>query len=241
MGQTKGDAQGGPADRTYDIRGFVSVNDALQVRRAGDPETETYHSRIQGVSQGRLSIAWPTSRGVPMVVQPGQVLDFHIVRDGALENFGGLVEEATPGPLALISVFAVSPIRKIQRRQYVRVKCLMPVEISGVAAGQIGTEASAETAIQTVSSDISAGGISFRHARRFPEGSRATLRLSLPDGRPDLVVPCMVVYSKFVSERRTLYRTALRFIGLSESERSRIIRFVYRTQLQAQRSGNRAG
>ncbi len=154
---------------------------------------------------------------------------------------GGFVYVATPGPLALISVFAVSPIRKIQRRQYVRVKCLMPVEISGVAAGHIGTEASAETAIQTVSSDISAGGISFRHARRFPEGSRATLRLSLPDGRPDLVVPCMVVYSKFVSERRTLYRTALRFLGLSESERSRIIRFVYRTQLQAQRSGNRAG
>jgi c-di-GMP-binding flagellar brake protein YcgR len=179
-----------------------------------------------------LSIPWPTDRGIRLIAHPGDVLDFYFIRGGTPHIFSGVVERTERGPLPQIAVIIDGPAQQIQRRQNYRVKCLLPIQVVGTLPEDPANESSATLIIKTVSSDLSAGGISFRSARKIPEGTLLNIKLSIPDNGPPISASCSVIYSEFVSEHQTLYRTALRYIVLSEGERARIVRFIYRIQLR---------
>jgi c-di-GMP-binding flagellar brake protein YcgR len=215
-----------------DPRFYATINEALQVRMPDDPHPVTYYSRVQDASGGLLTILWPTDRGIRLITHPGNVLDFFFIRGGIPHSFSGVVENIDTGPLPQITVIVDGPAQQVQRRQNYRVKCLMPIEIAGTVREDPADETSPCLFIRTVTNDLSAGGLSFRHGRRIQEGTQINIKLSLPDNGPAISIPCSVIYSEFVSENQTLYRTALRYIALSEGERSRIVRFIYRTQLQ---------
>lgn len=232
MEQAKFKGSGASLSSAKENKSFAEINETLQVRIPGDPDPVTYYSRVQDESKGRLIIAWPTDRGIRMVIRKGQLLDFYFVREGIPNNFSGLVEGTRSEPMPQVGILVSGPVRQAQRRQNVRVKCLLPLEIHGTERKDPADESSPVLAIRTVSSDLSAGGISFRHAKRFSEGALVNITMSLPDNGPDINIPCTVIYSEYVSAHQTLYRTGLRYLALSESERARIVRFIYRTQLQ---------
>jgi c-di-GMP-binding flagellar brake protein YcgR len=211
---------------------FVEVNEVLQVRIPDDPNPVTYYGRVQDVSSQKLLISWPTDRGIRMIVRKRQTLDFYFIREGIPNNFIGLVDETQAAPLPQLGILVKTPVRQVQRRQNFRVKCLLPIEIFGTKREDPANESSPALTIRTVSTDLSAGGISFRHAERIPEGMLVNIKLSIPDSGPAINIPCAVIYSDYISEHQTMHRTGLRYIALSEGERSRIVRFVYRTQLQ---------
>ena len=232
MKQTSREASRVQANPMDGIRSLIAANEDLEVRIPEDAAPVTYYSKARDASGERLLIAWPADRGTRMAIRKGQLLDFCFVRKGIPNNFSGLVDETLMEPSPEVWILLNGPLRQVQRRQNFRVKCLLPIEIYDTTPEDPANESSPAPVIQTVSTDLSAGGISFRHARRIPEGTRVNMKLSLPDNGPVINVPCAVIYSEHVLAHQTLYRTGLRYLALSEGERSRIVRFVYRTQLQ---------
>jgi c-di-GMP-binding flagellar brake protein YcgR len=219
-----------PADN---LKSLLAVNDTLQLRTSEENRDQaTYYSRINDISQGKLVIAWPTSRGIRLIAYADQMLDFYFVRDGTPYSFSGLVDETSSEPLPQVTIILSSPITTVQRRQNFRIKCLLPVEI----IGNIKEDAHAETitplSIRTTSYDLSASGISIRHGKRIPEDSLLTVKISLPDEGAVISIPGSVIYSEYLSENKVLYRTGIRYLAITEKERARIVRFVYRKQLQ---------
>jgi c-di-GMP-binding flagellar brake protein YcgR len=215
------------------LKSLLTVNDTLQTRTSEENRDQaTYYSRINDISEGKLVIAWPTSRGIRLIAYADQMLDFYFVRDGTPYSFSGLVDETSLEPLPQITIILSSPITTVQRRQNFRIKCLLPVEV----IGNIKEDARAETvtplSIKTTSYDLSASGISIRHAKRIPEDSLLTVKISLPDEGPVIGIPGSVIYSEYLSENKVLYRTGIRYLAITEKERARIVRFVYRKQLQ---------
>jgi c-di-GMP-binding flagellar brake protein YcgR len=87
-------------------------------------------------------------------------------------------------------------------------------------------------AIQTTTYDLSAGGIAILNSKRFPEDTPVEIKLALPDGAPIIKLPCRVVYSEAPADKPALYRTGMRYLTITEKERARIVRYVYRTQLK---------
>jgi c-di-GMP-binding flagellar brake protein YcgR len=209
----------------------IAPNEILQVRIQNDPNPVTYYSRVLSISKGILSMPWPTDRGIRLITRPGQILDFYFIRGGTPHYFCGLVEKANAGPLSQMEIAIKTPAQQVQRRQNCRVKCLLPIEIV-YAKEDAGDKSSSGLTVKTVCTDLSAGGVSFRQARHTPEGTLVHVKLSLPDNGPPIGIPCSVIHSGYASEHQTLYRTALRYVALSEGDRSRIVRFIYRTQLK---------
>jgi c-di-GMP-binding flagellar brake protein YcgR len=222
------------SNRNYfdELKSHITINDILQVRIMDDPNSDTYHSRIDDISEGKLVIAWPTNRGIRLILHRDQILDFFFVRDGTPHMFSGLVDETKQEPLPQITVILSSAVSQVQRRQNFRVKCLIPVEIAGTIREDPRSDETTVLNIKTVSNDLSASGISVRFAKRIPEGSLINIKLSLPDSKPPIGIPCSIIYSEYLTENQILYRTGIRYLALSESERARIVRYVYRTQLQ---------
>ncbi|HTY62101.1 MAG TPA: PilZ domain-containing protein [Acidobacteriota bacterium] len=219
---------------SMDPKFYAAPDDALQIRIPDGSDPTTYYSRVVSISNGVMVISWPTDRGIRLITRPGNVLDVFFMRDGIPHSFSGVVEKTETEPPPQITVIVDGPAQQIQRRQYYRSKCLLPLEIAGtVREDEADGTSPSLILIRTITSDISAGGVSFRYARRIPLGTQLNLKLSLPDNKPAISIPCSVIYSEFVAEHQKLYRTGLRYLALSEGERARIVRFIYRTQLQS--------
>lgn len=217
------------------LKSYITINDILQVRLMDDPNSATYHSRIDDVSEGKLVLAWPTHHGVRLILHRDQILDFYFVRDQKPHMFSGLVDDARHEPLPQITIILSSPVSEVQRRQNFRVKCLIPVEIEGEIREDPRSDATTVLKVKTVSNDLSASGLSVRFSKRIPEGSLVNIKLTLPDDGPPIHLPCSVIYSDYLTENQILYRTGIRYLTINEAERARIVRYVYRTQLQGLR------
>jgi c-di-GMP-binding flagellar brake protein YcgR len=221
---------------TEELNSFSAINEILQVQMMDGEDTSNYHSRINDISESRLIIAWPTRNGIRLLVRRDQMLEFSFLRDGTPYAFNGLVDETDPGPLPQITIIVSSPVTRVQRRQNFRAKCLVPVEITGEFKNDPADDRPVMHIIPATTYDLSASGFSVLHEKKIPEDVVLESALSLPDSGPLIKVPCKVIYSEGRAENAAQYRIGMQFLQLTETERARIVRFVYRTQLKCLRS-----
>jgi c-di-GMP-binding flagellar brake protein YcgR len=210
------------------------MNALLQVRLEGDKDSSGYHSRVEDIFESRLVISWPTNKGIKLPVHVNQVLDLSLVRDGIPYAFRGLVEKTTSEPIPQVTLTLSSSVIRVQRRQNVRVKCFATVEVTGTISADIaGSEGKPQIVTFKIATyDLSAGGMSIRHSTQIPEGTLLEAKLELPDRGPLIKIPCRVVHSEKIPRSTNMYHTGILFLALSESERSRIVRHLYRKQIE---------
>jgi len=221
---------------TDDIKKYVSINETLQVRIFDDPDSPTGYSRINDIAEGRLVIAWPTHRGKRMLLHRDQMLTFFILHGEVPHEFGGLVDELDhSAKLPQIKIIPGNSIIRVQRRQNFRIKTIIPLEIAAQVRDP-KEDSLSSICFQTTTWDLSAGGLSIRYARRFPEETPVEVKMALPDEGPVIKLPCRVVYSDALAENPSIYRTGMCYLAITEKERARIVRYVYRTQLKGLRS-----
>jgi c-di-GMP-binding flagellar brake protein YcgR len=214
----------------------VEVNELLQVKMPG--ENTTHYSRVNDAQEGAIVVAWPTSRGIRMPLRPEQAVDFSFTREGVSYGFTGLIQETNPDPPPQVTVRFYSDIQRIQRRQNFRIKCFMPVEVTGTISKEMtesGERQSQGLYIKTTTYDLSAGGLAIRHTIRIPEESIIEVKLGLPDGGPEIRTPGRITYSERVSGNGSLYQMGIDCFASTEWERARIIRYLYRIQLRSLR------
>ncbi len=224
-------------DFSKELQALRAINESLQVRVPDSEASGGYYSRIDDISEGRLVVAWPTRRGMRLPVHRDQILDFSFLRGGVPYTFTGLVDETRLGPPALLTVIVTSPVMQVQRRQNFRIKCLVPVEIRGSFKVDSSKDSLSAIEIKTATYDLSASGMGLLHAKRIPEETHLDVRMRLPDGGPALKIPCRVVYSENLPGNTAQHRMGISYLSLTESERARIVRYIYRTQLKGFRAG----
>ncbi|HXW34078.1 MAG TPA: PilZ domain-containing protein, partial [Acidimicrobiales bacterium] len=109
-----------------------------------------------------------------------------------------------------------------QRRQWVRVRVAVPVELKGT-----GTR---KASLSTSTVDISGGGVRLGDARPMRRGDGVSMAIELPDGSVEVTGRILDIASG--GEAR------VKFEGLSEGASKRIVRFVFDVQRD---SGRTAG
>jgi c-di-GMP-binding flagellar brake protein YcgR len=217
------------------LQSIRAINEPLQVQILDTENTGNYYSRINDISEGRLVIAWPTRRGIRLLVRRDQILELSFVRDGNPYAFTGLIDETNLGPPPEVTIILSSPVMQVQRRQNFRIKCLVPVEIYGSYKEDKRDDSLSTIDIKVPTYDLSASGLGIRHMKRIPEETYLDVKMALPDDGPVLKIPCRVIYSESLPENHAQYRTGISYLTLTESERARIVRYIYRTQLKGLR------
>ena len=221
-------------DFTEDIKTYIVTNTPLQVRFVDEPNSATYYSAIRDISEGRLVMTWPTHGGTRMLVHRDQILDFSFMHEGAPHEFSGLVDEMSTESAPQITVIMSTAIATVQRRQNFRVKSMIPVTIAGSTRNAKDGSLTA-LHIRTIACDISASGMAFQYSNLIPEDTLLEVKLALPDNASAINIPCCAVYSQMSAENSTMYRIGICYLAMSESDRARIVRYVYRTQLKSLR------
>jgi c-di-GMP-binding flagellar brake protein YcgR len=213
----------------------LTINELLQVQLQEDSISSVYRSRIENIVDQKLLATWPTLAGIRMPVHADQMLSFSLVREGIAYSFNGLVDSTATEPLPQITVIINSEIHRIQRRQNFRIRSLLPIELSGEIRGTSSNETSHPFFLKTTTYNISAGGIAIRIQKGIPEGTLLEAKIGLQDKEPIIKVPCHVVYSEPSFDNPKLQQNGIQFLAITEKEKARIVRYVYRTQLKGVR------
>lgn len=212
---------------------FVSVDDLLQVTVPDDPNSATYHSRVKDITEGQIIIAWPTHRRMRLPAKKNQRLSFSYLHNKIPYAFDGVVGERRDHPIPEVAIHSVGPVEKTQRRQNFRVKCLIPVEITGTPDAPAGDDPSKNILfIKTVTVDLSAGGIGVHLPKDSSEGTLVDIKLSLPDQEPAIKIRCRIAYTRQLPENVAMFHWGLQFLAISEREQARVRRYCQRQQLQ---------
>jgi len=244
----------------------LMVNELLQVQCPDEGYAGIYRSRIEDIVEEKLMVAWPSDGGFRLPVHLDQMLDFSLVRNNNAYTFSGMVDGTSDEPLPLVTIIISSAIQRVQRRQDFRVKCLLPIEVIGTlpeTSKEASKEPDAEAPkpaelaeptpeaperpeasdarpvtlrLKTHTYDLSASGVSIRSEAVVPDGALLNVKISLPDDGPLMRIPCQATHCSVVPENPNIYHAGIRFLGIDEKDKARIVRFVYRTQLQGLRS-----
>ena len=116
----------------------ITVNDLLDVRLLDDAEPASYVSRVNDISSDKVVIAWPTNRGILMVLRKDQALELSFVRSGSAYALVGLVKETNSEPPPSVTLRLNGMPTRVQRRQHFRFKSFIPVEVVGSIVSDIG-------------------------------------------------------------------------------------------------------
>jgi hypothetical protein len=155
-------------------------------------------------------------------------LDWHDVHaetgsgSGTFRMLGTLeVVVHRPGAtVCLLSPHSAGEVRPT--REWLRVRTEVPVHIANLQGG------SEEAVVDTVSVDLSGGGIRLRDGTGLKVGATLTLLIELPSGQVE--VDCQTVSQGHDGS------AGLRFLRRPESVSQQIIRHVYDVQLAARRA-----
>jgi c-di-GMP-binding flagellar brake protein YcgR len=221
-------------DITGDSLSLVTVNDILQVKIKSDEFSGNYYTRVNNIEDGKIIVSWPTHRGIRLPVHRDQILEFFFLRNGIPCVFNALIEDTDPGPIPQVTIIPTSAIIQRQRRENFRIKSIIPVEIWGTIPGSDSNGfTDSVVAIKEVTYDLSASGFSVRYSEAILEGTILEAKIELPDDGPRIKMPCQIAYCEEVFGHLSLYQIGVRYLDLSERERARIVRYLYRTQLRS--------
>jgi len=215
----------------------LEINDLVQVRCHGDESASAYPSRVDDAVGRRVTLSWPTDRGIRVPIHKDQSVALFFIREDAVYSYEGIVEERVITPIPRVVVHLVGSEQRIQRREYFRVRVMLPVELLGAVetSGKPIDIRDSILHIQTLTSDLSGAGFAFHHRTAIPIGTVFETKLTLENDIPPLQLLSRVVSADSVrglNDRRA-FHIGLIFIGITEDHRSQIVRHVFKIQQTA--------
>jgi len=213
----------------------LQINDQLQITVKGTDEDvpTTYLSRVEDVKGSEISIGWPTNRGVRAPVHPGDVLCITYRAEAAVLATDARIVTRELEPIPLLIVRTEGPVRRIQRREFVRVPAMVEVELKSRVAAPFKPRAGEldPNIIVARTTDISGGGFAIKYNAQPQVGTVYDVKLTLPEAHKALFVSAKVVRVESVIEAdRKYYVSGFAFFQISEALRRQIISFVFRFQ-----------
>lgn len=221
----------GKEERHITEENIFKINQRLQIEIVGDIETGLYHSRIEDISTEKMVIAMPMSKGYPVNVSRGSQLFGKIITNGAVYRFKSVVIDKRMHPLPVWIVSPPSDIKKVQQRAFVRIEIMLPLRLEF-----IDTEEQENDALNVITKDISGGGLRIVSKQPFKLNRRLKLHIELLEmGMVDAIGE--IVRIEHPQPENPVYWVGIKFIHITEAHRSKIIKFIFKKQLEYRQKG----
>ncbi len=189
------------------------------------PSDESFPAQVEAADDTSAMIK-PESRGRELPPIGASIRVTYVRKDGLYERMGK-VTHLTEGPPTVVNVGLLGEATRTQRRDHARTDASLNVDVA------IGDRAPT----RCVTKDVSGGGVSFflREAPLLSEGQEFAVVLNVPDGRLPIRARCQ---AKFVREvlRGSRWHIGSQFLDITDDDRQRLVRFVFRLSLMHGRS-----
>lgn len=202
---------------------FISTKNGSEVR---------YRSRIEDIHDDDMVIAMPMSKGIPVMLSCGEVFWGRIIANSTAYGFTSSLISRHLWPIPVWTIALPYNLKKIQLRAFVRINATFPVQVAEIVDGKIAEEAMTEA----VTKDISGNGLQLVSNRAWPSGTKLMVTVDYPDFGP-ITHSSEVVRVQPPEPGKEFYMLGIKFLTISKKDRSKIIKLIFKTQLELRRKG----
>lgn len=190
---------------------------------------ERHPSRVEEIGKDYCLIAMPMAKSVPIILLQGTRFNGRVVVDGMVWQFTSEFLDKRIHPIPVWVISRPFDIKKIQLRAFVRIDTVLPVEL------QVLSEDGSEPVFAASTSDISGGGLRAVSKQQLQVGTNLKVSLDLPG--TGVVQGAGVIVREELLPDRVLYAAGIKFTELAEKDRDKIIKYIFRKQLERRQKG----
>lgn len=199
-----------------------------------DPETNQrriYFSRIEDMTEEEsLTISAPFRRGFYLPPWQNRAVSARVTANNCAYLFKSTLIRYVTEPIPLWILAWPSEISKLQMRSFVRLDIVLDIKLE-ILDDHLLEE---NRIVNTLTRDISAGGLRAVFSRNIPPETKVKITLPLPDGA---VVEASgqiirIIPPEVPGDRQT---AAIEFTEINERVRGQIVKFIFRKQVERRR------
>ncbi|MDR2884190.1 MAG: flagellar brake domain-containing protein [Deferribacteraceae bacterium] len=219
-------------NKSNEVQSVLQRNTKLMVILANG-DGNSYDSRIEDIDDDQLMISMPTNRGRPMPVAKGSILNVSAIAGNGKSDFDCRVLSVVKTPIYMLVVTLPDALRHEQMREFFRVPVHLRVKVFLGNLDKLDIFNKTSRAVpfyDGLVDDLSGGGCRLSCDSGIIEGDVIVLDLSnsLVDGIKQL--ECKAVRVAFRPNGKRII--SLKYSNISETNRDKIIRYVFRRQLE---------
>ncbi|AVX20750.1 MULTISPECIES: flagellar brake protein [Carboxydocella] len=206
----------------------LSVNQNVEIELLEENLSGVYRSRVEEIAPDRIILALPFSKGVPVPVRVGSQILVRYFDQSAIYSFKSEVISRATAPQAILSISIPESVNRVQRRNYVRLDDSVPLTFYKLQEDDI-------TGTDTVTKDISGGGVRIEIPQPLELGTELELHLKLPKDK--IIAVGKVVRCLPLEKPKKGYNIGIQFTIIEERDRDKIIKYIFDRQRELRKKG----
>lgn len=213
------------------LKNIFKVNQRLEIiLTTNNNQDEQYKSRIEEVAQDFLIVAMPISKGAPVTLRKGEIFSGRVFSDSLTYQFTSVFIDRRLSPLPVWIIGWPYNVTKTQQRSFVRIDIALP---AFVTLNTDDNKAEPEK-INVMTKDISGGGVQLISEKPLTPGSKIRVAVNVPEcGMISAVGE--VARSHQPQPERPLFWIGVKFLNIQEKDRTNLIKFIFKKQLEIRR------
>lgn len=222
------------ANESFESVRFEPLQQVL-VEPATDELDGQYLTYVQAVNKKELDLRVPVERRLYLPIDEGEMITFRCNKlSGSYECRIKIKKRQDTGKHPSMTIPRPAKMKRIQKRQDVRVPCELDVELWEL---EEGTESIDRGPFSCLAVDISAGGLKIHSTERLNEGREIVMNFDLPLINESLETIFGRVIRVFDEKVGDQFVSAVKFSGLLDSQRESIVKYAFRRQIKLKREG----
>lgn len=211
----------------------LQAGQKVSVIGAGAPSSaSSYPSTVRAVHSNRVDLSIPVRDGDELELSPGTSVLIYVELHGRLYTFNSAVQDSPAGGARLLFLDMPRAASRTDRREYYR----LDTSISPAYAAHINDDRDELERIDVVIMDLSGGGVQLRSKQPVEPGSLVRLIFALDGEIIDMDLTALVL-SSLPEVRTSQFRLHARYSGTARSVEERIVRYVFREQVDRLKRG----
>ena len=212
---------------------LLKPNQKVEVIINKNKVSDSYKTRVEEINPDGMVLAMPTSKGFPIILPSGELFVGKFIIDGCVYRFDAKYLDKRHNPIPVWLTTLPINLTKIQQRHYVRIETAIQVLVKFCQTDQPDSEVE----LNALTKDVSGGGVLLITKQPIPLAKQVLVTIALPDSNEKMVLSGQVIRSEQPKPEQHLYRVGVKFTNISEKQRSSIIRYVFKTQLERRNKG----
>lgn len=209
------------------------IKEDLRIGVANRGSSAVYVSKIMRVTDKSFFMYEPKDNTKKMLVKPGMELEFVYIIDSGKYTFVSTVHDVVSDNIDMIEVNLPSYLERLELRKFFRVEMLRSIPVYKVTSKALtGNRFIYERGdfVPMTCTDLSGGGMKLSSNVKIATDDILEVDLSRIDSSlPDKV---MVKVVRSVDNNDGTYTLGIMFTSLTESDRDKIIKFVFQRQTE---------
>ncbi len=219
----------------------ITVGTKIEViahNRSGEEVKPSFISQVEEIGDhNTILISAPIYEGRIIPFHTDTVLKIVFCHQNGFYSFKGKVEgRGRKKNVIVLQIQIVSEFNKIQRREYFRFNCILPIKYRVVDEEDMMDDENNTTFHEGLTRDISGGGLGIITKNRQQLDDIIEFQLDLKDDS-NITGYGKVVRSRLSERDITRFDTGILFSDISKIDREKIIQFIFKQQIKLKQKG----